>query len=399
MPAVAALAALSATALAVAGIQPPPPPSAAGSFGVEVLTRSGRWIAGRDAVPTQAGELLLQETADAAGPRRRLAIGEVAALVRAVPTDRSSRSDLARLALHDGQRLLGTLRFDGAGEPQWFGRLGRGGGEPIDLDLVRWIEVVPGAMTPARIEAAKTASADRVELANGDLVDGLLRSLGRVCELEPIAGGDPISIPLERIRAISLLPRGVPPGRVRVWNVHEEVLDGAAVWRPAGASIEIDRGTAGRAQQPVSEIVAIAWRPESLRPLAELPVRTRSGEAEALRGWLPPPRVVDGFAALDAPPIEISGPVRVRWSLEPGSIVVADAVLPAEARRFGDFELIARDGGRELFRVPFDRTTPRRPLRIEVASGELELEMTLGRNGPIGDLLRLERALVLRPQP
>jgi hypothetical protein len=416
--AIATLSALSATAGSIAGVEaalpdlrPAPVESisaaTAAATGVEVLTRSGRWVAGIDATPTQAGELLIAESVEAAVPRRRLSIDEVAALVRTAPTERMVRSDLARIALHDGQRWLGTLRFPNSGdsgdagdsgEPVWLGRLGRGGGEPIDLDLVRWVEIVPGAMTPQRIAESEAAAADRVELANGDLAEGLLRALGRVCELEPLAGGAAISIPIERIRSISLLPRTVRPGAVRIWNAGEEVLDGDAVWRPAGAHLEIDRGAAGRLQHPASEIVAIAWRPESIRPLAQVPARTLAGEAAALRGWLPPPRVVEGFAPLDASPIEISGPVRVRWSLEPGSIVVADAVLPAEARRFGDFELIARDGGRELFRVPFDRTTPRRPLRIEVASGELEFEMTLGRHGPIGDLLRLERALVLRPR-
>lgn len=349
-----------------------------------LLTREGRWIVG-DGI--EWGDPLRVGTR---GPApREVPMGEVAAAIDAAAT--LPRSGPV-LLLHDGQSLPGRLEAALGDSIRW--RHAWLGAVEIPIERIRRIDLAP----PRGDRPAEASQGDRLDLANGDAIEGLLLSIGDACEVEPIGGGLPQRVPLEVIRSISLLPAAAEPGRVRAWFRDGTVLDGDRL--ASGSSGLLLPGPAALAAAtplPTELLAAVAWEPRRLRPLATLAAEIAPGEAASLRGWLPPPQVASPPAALDAPPIEISGPIRLRWRLDPGSIVVADASLPTAMHRFGDFELVARDGDRELFRVRFSKAMPSRRLRMAVESGELELEMTLGRHGPVGDRLRLERAVVLQP--
>lgn len=371
-PASRALAArVAAALLAVAA------PAAADRYAI--VTADGRTAAG-DSIewgdPIRLG----------GGVGKPIARGDLAALL-----DRfgAMRPTGPVLRLHDGQSFPGRLEAAAGELVRW--RHAWLGVVEVPIDRIRSVSFIGTSEAPPPARRG-----DRIELANGDAVEGLVLSLGGECEMEPLDGGPPRSIPIGLLRSISFLERREPSGEVRVWCGDGTVVDGAA-WGVSEAGLRLDGTLRGEATVPLEWVVAAAWPPRRLHPLAEAPVEVLPGEGTELRGWLPPPQVASGEHPLAAAPIEISGPVRVRWRLEPGSIVVADAILPVPMRRFGDFELIARDGGRELFRVPFGGSIHARRLRMEAASGELELEMTLGRHGPVGDLLRLERAVVIRP--
>jgi hypothetical protein len=348
-----------------------------------LLTREGRWIVGEWIEWGDPLRLGIEGR-----EAREVPMGELAAAVDAAAT--LPRSG-AFLRLHDGQSLPGRLEQASGASIRW--RHPWLGEVEIPIERIRRIDLSPSSVGPER-EAAR---GDRLDLANGDSIEGLVLSIGTRCEVEPLDGGPPQQVPLEVIRSISFLPAAAPPGRVRAWFRDGTVLDGESIaadgprLRMQGAALPT------AAPLPTEQIAAVAWEPQRLQPLAAVAVQVEAGEAASPRAWLPPPEIDPSPAPLDAPPIEISGPIRLRWRLDPGSVVVADAVLPASMHRFGDFELVARDGNRELFRVPFSKAMPSRRLRMEVASGRLEIELTLGRNGPVGDRLRLERAVVLRP--
>jgi hypothetical protein len=153
------------------------------------------------------------------------------------------------------------------------------------------------------------------------------------------------------------------------------------------------------AQVGMGEIAAILFDRERLLALAGIaPTRV---EGPPTRYMLPRPGIVNHHAPLGLSTIEFSGPITVRYALPAGcERFAAEAELPREARAWGDCEFIVRCDDAEMFRAHLSATSPSStinvPLPPKPAGCELTIEITEGAHGPIQDLVRLNRPMLLK---
>lgn len=318
----------------------------------------------------------------------------------------------AEMTLQSGERFPGRLDR-GAGELRWMHPWL--GPIAIDLERVRSIEVEPGSR-PDR--SAREAESDRVRLANGDLIEGLVTELDRECAIESLADGSTRRVPLEVVARIDFLESAQPPGTIRL-----EARDGTVVdvdrFRTNPASLretarrvgletiaivlEGDASAEGRSSReielPLRDFSAILLDPARIVPLASIEAELEAieGGDRPIRSWIPPAESSNEAAPLADRHVEFSGPARIRYRVAKGSVLSAMAVLPDTMRRFGDFELVMLDGNREVLRHRFSREAPRLAIAARIDSGELVLELREGRHGPVQDRLRLESPLLIAP--
>ena len=236
------------------------------------------------------------------------------------------------------------------------------------------------------------ADEDVVVLVNGDRLEGLVVSIGENLDLERLDGMT-ITVPLERVRSIALVNPQKP-------------LKGTHVWLMPGDEVSIesfrfDSGTGLRVGEHESlmprSITAMAFNVGGLTPLARIvPVISQIPGSPRYR--VPKPHVSNGAWPLDAPRIELSGPLRIEWPLEQGGMgFVARAILPPRARRLGNVELVILDGERELYSVTLDRRSPTAEIAVRLPGDSLVIELREADGGPLQDTVRLERALLLDP--
>jgi hypothetical protein len=342
-----------------------------------------------------------------------------------------SRPARGLLMLADGQRLPGEAVT--AVEPPvpdtlawnhpWIGRI------DVPFKLIAAVLLTDDAVAPPQ------GSADVVLTVNGDRQEGFITAIGDpvTIEVTPATGTDgalatpqSVNIPLDRVVAITMVaPRQPGVGR-RVWFAEGTVLDvqsvavgddgyvrmsgGALLGSAATAGGEKNVSAAGgaannrrNANQPprvgISDIAAMLFDREALVPLALLPpVRV---EGPSTRYLLPKPALLDPDAALGLSTIEYSGPLVVRYALPAGcQRFIASAELPREMREWGDCELIVRIDDEQVFRTHLSAQTPtaaiNAPLPAKGAGRELTIEITAGAHGPIQDLVRLRRAMLLK---
>ena len=93
----------------------------------------------------------------------------------------------------------------------------------------------------------------------------------------------------------------------------------------------------------------------------------------------------------------VNGPGAVRWKLPPGKwTFVSEAMTEAPSADWTSFDLVVRDGTREVLRRSFSAESSAIEIRVPIESPELSIEVTEGERGPIADAIRLRRAMLLR---
>jgi hypothetical protein len=99
----------------------------------------------------------------------------------------------------------------------------------------------------------------------------------------------------------------------------------------------------------------------------------------------------------DAADVILHGPGSVRWTLPKGSwILVAEAMPHAPDSAWTSFDLVVREGPREVYRRTILAESGSTEIRIPIDGPDLSIEVTEGEHGPIADAIRLRRALLLR---
>ena len=68
-------------------------------------------------------------------------------------------------------------------------------------------------------------------------------------------------------------------------------------------------------------------------------------------------------------------------------------------RADGTVELVVRGAGRELHRARLDATTPSTEVRVSLPPGALEIELLAADGSAVGDVVRLERAVLIERPP
>ena len=233
---------------------------------------------------------------------------------------------------------------------------------------------------------------DLLLLSNGDRLSGLVLEITNTVEIERI-DATVASVPVERVDSLSLVNPIIEESGVRAWLTRgdEVVID----------SYRFDVGTGlripGREPLMPNYLYAIAFDAERIRPLAEQTSRSL-GLPGSDRYLVPKPRVGTGAWPLDAPPIDLQGPMRVEWVLpREGMGLTTTAVIPSRSRRHGDFELVFFDGDREVRTFRMNESSPVVDITIPLESRRLSVEIREGSVGPVQNHVRLERALLVDP--
>lgn len=331
------------------------------------------------------------------GTWSRLALDDCVAILSSDAMVKSQRSR-GLLVLADGQRLPGKALF---GEPAadsvlvwnhtWLGRL------EVPLEQIRTVLFQRHSVAPP------AGDADMLLLANGDLVEGFIRTLGDPVAVEVESGEDVqiVEIPLTSIDAVNIVTPSVEPRGRRVWMADGTVVDARQITLgDDGIMRFLEAGMrAGELTRPLSAIAAVQFDHQAMTPFAGLkPMRV---EGPAGRYIVPQPTVLDDASPLGLSRVEFRGPLTVRYAL-PGAgrdalRFVADARLPVSTGDWADCELIIYDDEREVYRTHLLPTHSSAAIDVMLSGATVTIEVAEAGNGPIQDHIVLHRAMLLRP--
>lgn len=294
------------------------------------------------------------------------------------------------LVMADGQRIVGDLQV-GIGSPAW--STSWRGPIPLTVDGVRAL-VLDGGDPPVAAEL------DRVFLRNGDEATGIVSAITDAgIELEQGSGDARATrtIAFDSVRAVSFVAPPAERAGVRAWLDDGSVVDGASLsWRTDGTMVLAVAGI-----DPVEltdgAVAAIQRAPGAAVPLAALmPSASEPEEGRGMRLTVPMPAVAPGTWALDAPPVEIEGPVALSYPAAGGARrLVATAVRPRRASAAGTVDVVIRAAGRELLRHRFAPGDLRLDVRVDLPDGPFEFLLLPADGSFVGDVVVLERALLL----
>ncbi len=352
------------------------------------------------------------------GTERTVPTDELAALVQAtwlpelddgVMRRMISASSGTRLELTTGEQLVGSLRpetlEDGRcvlANPQ-LGLLG------ISLDELRHLTVkggVPGAPEPS-------ATVDRVVLANGDILEGFIDSIGENVVIETDSGVT--EVPIKSVGELSLANQPTELTGPVVWLADGTVIGLESIEQSADARSLPLRLTARqglRTDDEPSHTTARAVRGlmfdfERVTPVSRLEVV----ETLAAPGRTFTDPIVldpDDEVALWAGTIRMSGPMSVEWMLPDGAAGLAGWIrLDERAAPWGDciarVEVVTQGAPRviasERVSVEGGRVRIHTPLADVEPGSRLRLTIEAGRYGPVRDWVVLERWLIWRDTP
>lgn len=300
------------------------------------------------------------------------------------------------LRLTDGQVFPGSLRV-AATPPSWTHP--RIGSIAIDLETVESMRLVEGVEIPI------VTTHDSVVLRNGDRVNGFVLGLADPLAIEQETNGTTkvLLIPLKRVAVIALVNERVSSSGTRVWTKDGSIIDVEDVRIGEDGYVKLIQPTINPTREVEfrrEHLRGISFDTSRLQALASITATldTFAAQAQGIRPWAPPVSVAQGFWPLDAAALTLRGPARVRWKFpSKGCVVAMTAELPIDSIH-GDYDLVVRDGEREVQRYHLSQVTPTVRIHVSLTSADLELELTTGKRGPVHDDLVLHEGVVLLPQ-
>ena len=301
------------------------------------------------------------------------------------------RESEGTLFLSDGQRIPGKLELRG-GVPSWVSPWCAP--RALDGDGVRGF-----ALGTAALPAA--SDGDVLLLRNGDRVDGIVSGItasGIAVEVGSGADRSISTLAWDTVSAVGLVAPPMPRAGARVWLADGTVIDGDSVSWMTPQYMRIVGGS-GTTQRPISiprrMVLAVQSSPTSATPLAQLAPVASGVTAPAARYSQPSPTVVAGTWGLDAPPIEIEGPVLLSYPAQSvPSRLVAVASRPSTAREASDVDLVVRSGGKELLREHMDAARSRMEIRVDIPAAPFSIELVPSSSSAAGAFVVLERAVL-----
>jgi hypothetical protein len=309
--------------------------------------------------------------------------------------ERSSRWS-TEIHLTDGQILPGNIIANDE-TLQW--RHKRLGEFDLDLERVSAFRLVPGAKIP------EANSNDVIILSNGDRLEGLVMELADPLPIEQVDDEGKLSVievPMERVASAALVNPSVPPQGVHVWLSDGTIFSTDDLRVGDDGYVQFIRPglvETREIEMAVEYLRGILFDPARVIPFASLEAKVDAGSAEELRAWSPPPVVSEGRWPLNASRIRLEGPLRARWTLpRSGCTFATTAELPQDAMQ-GVFDLVVRDGGKEVLRVRMDQDHPIERIVHRMDSRELEIELEMADSGPVHVDLYLHEAILLLPSP
>ena len=271
---------------------------------------------------------------------------------------------------------------------------------------VVWNNAILGRIEPSieRVRAFNRSSdappptsdnGDLVVLGNGDRIEGLVDRIGRDLVIEQLDGSI-VEFPFDRVASFSLLNETIPGNGSRLWSTNGDKIPFDDHRYVRGSDFTFSTGSE-HACNLTRQVESIVFSNKLLVPLAQLTPEV-SGIEGQLRYHNPDPVIEPGSWSLDAPPMLISGPIRLSFELpQPGMGFIAAAILPPTSRRLGSLELVVSDENGVLFEQVIDRDRPTADLRVRIPGRRMILELREHENGPLQDSIRLEQAILIAP--
>ncbi|HWB21130.1 MAG TPA: hypothetical protein VG711_12580 [Phycisphaerales bacterium] len=301
----------------------------------------------------------------------------------------NTATSLSVLTLNDGQRFPGEVvsgETPSADIVAWnHPRLGR---LSIPINLIASVTFQPGAQIPT------SGSSDVLLLSNGDRLEGFILSIADTIsiELSSPAGSTAHQvshIPLSRAVAATMVAQNRPAVGRRIWLEDGTVLDVSTLTVGLDGQVRIASPFIPQDPQhpvlvPIQNVSAVLLVPRAIVPLASIKPLDVSGPST--RFMIPPPRVMDAFAPLQASRISMSGPLKVRYPLPAHSRrFSATASLARDAQVFGDCDLVISCDGKELSRTHLSPDQPAAAINVPAAGAEMTIDLMPGANGSIQD--------------
>ncbi len=287
---------------------------------------------------------------------------------------------------------------------RWIGRV------DVPLDVVRsvvmvgdeadvWDSRVFGELEDAR------GGQDLVVLDNGDVIRGMVLSIGDVVEIEGDSGT--VRVDRESVRRVGLVnpESALPP--VRVWFSSGSVL-GARVFGGGGGSswsLEAVRPTVedgaledlGRVtiSDGGAVLVGVEFAPGRLVAFSSLEVG--GYEPEGGRRWTLGPMGYPGGSRLGLEDVVFSGPMAAEFVLPAGAVRVSGVFRPGDqAGAWLDCRVRVEQGGEILWEGRIQRSTGGEEFVVDVDGGQaLTVRVMAGAYGPVDDRVVLGLGWVL----
>ena len=318
-------------------------------------------------------------------------------------------SGQAEMVMADGQRVPGSLAGaftdpDGGMRVVWK-HLGLGA---IDapLDRVAGFSLQGGAPIPM------AQAADVVRLVNGDAIEGVVERIGEAFVIEQ--EGHRREIPVDLIASCGFVTTPAPRSPVRVWQADGTMIDGMEI-KPVG---DLAFALVGPSLLPGKSLIVLtaeemhgamvrAGGDMRIVPLATLAPKVEPAPDVTLATNTPvAPEALDANAPLDLSALEIRGPVRLVYEVPKGSERLSGQLLVREALRpWAHAPVVVKQGARELVSATLDAATPTLTLDLKLdpslsgTDAALSIEIGEGQRAAIGDVLVLDRALLLVRDP
>jgi len=343
-----------------------------------------------------SGDAMIYE--DERGLRRQATVGGFVGLTPALPDEPTTATPSGPgdatgvLELTDGQRFPGAPAPTGGEEDAFvwnhplFGRI------EVALDAIARV-----ALTGAGDDAPAPITDDQLVLINGDRLVGFVVSMGDPVEFE--TNGETITLPLDRVAEADLANPPTPLAGLVVWLDDGSVAVVTSLETDLDETVRLSLPGGQTAEIPLALVRAVAFDAGRLAPLADMPILEQAPIGE--RSVFDPVRIIRGAGArgasdLNAPDLELPGPMRAVYSLPAGAIrFAALAELPLEALPWGACDLVITQAGREILRERLDQDQPRVEFSLAVAPGPITLTVEPGPRGPINDRVVLRRPILL----
>lgn len=311
----------------------------------------------------------------------------------------------SEMVMADGQRIPGSLAGaftdpDGGMRVVWK-HLGLGAID-VPLDRVAGLAIQGGAAVP------EAQASDVVRLSNGDVIEGVVERIGEVFVMEQ--EGQRREIPVDRIASCAFVTSPVPRLPVRVWQADGTVIDGTELkpvgdlaFALAGPALLQGRSLVVLTAEELHGAMFMGGRDVRIVPLASLVPSVSAPSDVQLATHTPRlPDALDTNAPIGLASLEVRGPVRLVYEVPKGSErLVGQLSVRDRLREWAHAPVVVKQGDRELVSATLDAGTPTLPLDLRLdpslagADAALVIEIGEGQRAAIGDVLILDRALLL----
>lgn len=323
------------------------------------------------------------------------------------------------LRLTDGRRLAGHIAFADVAEDAVVWDSPQLARSVFRLDDIRVLE-----NQGVSAEAGVRGAGDHVVMVNGDVLSGFVARVATSVKLE--SDGRKLDLPISQVARLELANPARAPRGLRLWLQDGTVCGASGFGAPKSPSeLRLLRepapgSTPGDGDVAISleDIMALAPDAATVIPLASLAIaeqralgERRFAEPVVLRwrgetlgaAWRDSIEPGTAGAPLDAPDIDLPGPMVAEWRLPEGARRAAGwAEVPQGSRLWADCTLVLEAVGRggvvtELARQGMGGSRPVFEFAVDFpASTELlRVSVEEGARGPIQDRVVLRRALVL----